>query len=253
MKPLFILAVPCFSGAPWELSCFPRLGAQCELHTLPLPQAADRIDAYADAVLAELPTNRPTVLIGDSFGALVSIAAAGRLPPSLCALVLSGGFAADPNTSALGRLRAYFGRSLPRSLYRAVTLRAHAAALASPHDASAEIPWSQQRSRDLFLAHTSWESYVARLRAISGVDLRPQLSTITVPTLVLSPSYDKLVGREATGALLAGLPRAKEVVLDETGHMLRFSHPHRYEEAVLRFLHGVLPDHFNPPQLQPLA
>ena len=236
MTRLYVLAVPCFSGAPWELSHFPRLAGEHELHTLALPERADHLDAYADAVLAALPADRPTVLMGDSFGAFVSIAAAARRPPSLRALVLSGGFAADPNTTIVGRLRAFFARNLPRALYGAVTLRAHAAALASPHDGGAEIPWSRARSRELFLAHTPWESYVARLRAIRGVDLRPQLPSIALPTLVLTPSYDKLVGRDATDALLTGIPRAKEEVLDGTGHMVRFTHPGRYEAAALRFV-----------------
>ncbi len=239
MRRLVVLAVPCFSGAPWDLAAFPRLGAQHELRTLALPEAVSDIDGYVDAVLEALPSNRPTVLVGDSFGALVSIGVAARRPPSLRALVLSGGFAADPNTSTVGRIRAFFGRSLPRFLYRAVTLRAHAAALSSPHDASAEVPWDRGKSRALFLTHTPWESYVARLRAIRGLDLRPLLPKIRVPSLILSPSYDKLVGREATDALLGGIAGANEVVLDGTGHMLRFTHPRRYEAAVLRFLDGV--------------
>jgi pimeloyl-ACP methyl ester carboxylesterase len=231
-----VVTVPCFSGAPWDLKAFPGLVKAYGATTLALPDRVNTVAANADAVIAEVDRYADVVLVGDSFGAFVALAAALRHPRSLRGLVLSGGFASDPNTSMIGRMRAGLARTLPRAWYKHVTLRAHAAALASPHDAAAEVPWNEKKSRQLFAEHTPWESYVGRLRAIRGADYRAQLAEIEVPTLILSPSFDKLVGREATDTLRDGIRRADEVVLESTGHMFRFTHPHRYEEAVLRFI-----------------
>ena len=233
---IHVVTVPCFSGAPWDLKQFPGLVRAYGATTLALPDGVETADANADAVIAEVDRHRDVVLVGDSFGAFVALAAALRHPRSLRGLVLSGGFASDPNTSLIGWTRAWFARNLPRSWYKGVTLRAHAAALASPHDAAAEVPWSQRKSRQLFAEHTPWESYVGRLRAIRAVDYRPRLAGVDVPTLILSPSFDKLVGRAVTDTLRDGIRGAEEVVLENTGHMFRFTHPHRYEEAVSRFI-----------------
>ena len=59
---------------------------------------------------------------------------------------------------------------------------------------------------------------------------------IKVPTLIITPSYDKLVGEEAAKQMLDGIPDATEVVLENTGHMLRFSHPITYARAIEDFI-----------------
>jgi pimeloyl-ACP methyl ester carboxylesterase len=233
---IHVVTVPCFSGAPWDLKRFPGLVREYAASTLALPDGVDTVESNVDAVIAEVDRYPAVVLVGDSFGAFVALAAALRQPRSLRGLVLSGGFASDPNTSVIGRMRAWFARTLPRALYKGVTLHAHAAALASPHDYVAEVRWTMRKSRRLFAENTPWESYVGRLGAIREADYRSRLAEIDVPTLILSPSYDKLVGREATDTLLDRIPGAQEVVLERTGHMFRFTHPHRYEEAVTRFI-----------------
>jgi len=233
---IHVVTIPCFSGAPWDLKRFPGLVSAYGATTLALPDRVDTVEANADAVIAEVERYSEVVLVGDSFGAFVALAAALRHPRSLRGLVLSGGFASDPNTSVIGRMRAWFARTLPRAWYKGVTLRAHAAALASPYDYVAEVPWTMKKSRQLFAENTPWESYVGRLQSIRVTDYRGRLAEIDIPTLILSPSYDKLVGRKATDTLLDRIPGAQEIVLERTGHMFRFTHPRRYEEAVARFI-----------------
>ena len=236
LSGIHVITVPCFSGAPWDLKMFPKLVDAYDASSLRLPDRVNTIEPNVEAVLSEVNCHSNVVLVGDSFGAFVALATALRHPRSLVGLVLSGGFASDPNTSPVGRTRAWFARTLPRSWYRQITLRAHANALASPHDAAGEVPWNSARSRALFADNTPWESYVGRLHTIAAADFRAELAEIDVPTLILSPSYDKLVGRERTKELRKGIPGAEEVVLDGTGHMFRFTHPHQYEDAVTRFI-----------------
>ncbi len=95
--------------------------------------------------------------------------------------------------------------------------------------------------RRLFLDNTPHASYRARTRAAFGADYRPLLAAVDVPTLILTPSHDQLIGPGAARVLREGIPDATEVVLPRTGHMFRFTHPQTYAAAVEGFLATRLP------------
>lgn len=230
-----IVTVPCFSGAPWDLGELTPI-ARYPLRTMRLPEGLDAIEAYADFVSRQVAGLEDYVLVGDSFGAVVALAFATRRPPALRALVLSGGFAANPVTNPLVKAKISAARFLPGPLYRHVTLRFHSRSLASPHDGDGQHPWSEADSRRLFLENTPWESYVARAKAAFSADYHDRLGQITVPALVITPSYDRLIGEEAAKVLVEAIPLASEVVLERTGHMFRFSHPVTYAAAVRDFI-----------------
>lgn len=230
-----VVTVPCFSGAPWDLGRLTPL-ADLPLRTMRLPEGGDDIEGYADFVAQEVAGLGCYVLVGDSFGAVVALALATRRPAGLRALVLSGGFAANPVRNPLLRARIRAARFLPGPLYRAVTLRLHAASLASPHDGEGEIAWSREDSRRLFVENTPHRSFVARAAAALAADYRDRLAEIEVPTLILTPSHDTLIGEEAATEMLEGIPDAREMVLARTGHMFRFTHPGAYAGAIRSFL-----------------
>jgi pimeloyl-ACP methyl ester carboxylesterase len=232
---LTIVTVPCFSGAPWSLSQLTPLSHR-PLKTMRLPEALDDIEEYADFVGKQVNNLESYVLIGDSFGANVSLAFATRKPKGLKALVISGGFAANPITNPFLKFRIKLARFLPGPLYREITLRFHAASLASPYDGEGQIPWSKKKSLDLFQRNTPHKSYVNRAKAAFSANYLDKLSLINVPTLIITPSYDRLIGKHAARQMLEGIPDAMEVVLERTGHMFRFSHPVTYAEAVEKFL-----------------
>ena len=70
-------------------------------------------------------------------------------------------------------------------------------------------------------------------------DVRDRLDRVDVPTLLLTPQDDKLVGEHAAAQMLAGIPDAREVVLPATGHMFRFTHPDLYGHTITDFLDGA--------------
>jgi pimeloyl-ACP methyl ester carboxylesterase len=235
-----IVTVPCFSGAPWDVERLSPLDGWPVL-TMRLPEGLDDIEEYADSIARQVYDLESYVLVGDSFGAVVALALATRRPRGLRALVLSGGFAANPVSNPLVKLLIGAARCFPGPLYRQLTLRFHARALASPHDADGQVPWSRARSRRLFLENTPHRSYVARARAAFSADYRDLLANVDVPTLIITPSYDRLIGEDAARELREGIPDAREVVLQDTGHMLRFTHPVGYAEAIRAFLHEITP------------
>ncbi len=230
-----IVTIPCFSGAPWDLESLTPL-ADRPLRTMRLPETLDDIEAYADFVADQVADFDDYVLVGDSFGAVVALAVATRTPAGLRGLVLSGGFASNPVTSPVTKAKIAASRYLPGPLYRQLTLRFHAASLASPHDDEGQTPLSRSDFRRLFLENTPWASYVGRARAAFAADYRDQLSNVAVPTLVLTPSHDELIGEAASAQMVHGIPDAHEIVLDRTGHMFRFTHPHTYARAIEEFL-----------------
>ncbi|MFB8087338.1 alpha/beta fold hydrolase [Streptomyces sp. NPDC055992] len=234
-----LVFVPCFSGAPWsdeQLAPFrPALR-----HTPRLPEGVDSIEEYADHLLNEIAHLDDYVLVGDSFGANIALALATRRPQGLRALVLSGGFAANPIESKPWKLAMRLIGKARGPLYTRLTLRAHAHRLASPFDNEGQVPWSEADSRSLFLDNTPAASFEARLRAGLSADYVDALGQIEVPTLILSPSHDILIGENASRIMREGIPDAREVVLPRTGHMFRFTHPADYAAAVEDFLVAAL-------------
>lgn len=230
-----IVTIPCFSGAPWELDELRPLRHR-PMTTMRLPEDHDDIERYADFVESQIEHLDEFVLVGDSFGAVVALALSVRRPRGLRGLVLSGGFAANPIDSRVGRAKITASRYLPGPLYRSVTLRLHAAALASPHDAEGDHPLDTTDFRQLFLDNTPWRAYVNRARAAFSADYRDQLGHIEVPTLIITPSHDELIGSEAAATMCSGIPDATEIELQRTGHMFRFTHPQAYAATIEAFL-----------------
>ena len=230
-----VVTIPCFSGAPWDLEKLTPL-ADWPLRAMSLPDGVDDIEAYADYVDEQVAELDDYVLVGDSFGAVVALAVAVRSPDRLRGLVVSGGFAANPVTSRLGRAKIGAARFLPGPLYRQLTLRLHAASLASPYDTEGEQPLTPQGIVDLFREHTPWRSYTARAKAAFSADYRQQLADIDVPTLILTPEHDTLIGEDAATILRRGIPDVVEHVLPRTGHMFRFTHPVTYSRHIKDFL-----------------
>ena len=229
-----IVTIPCFSGAPWDARQLEPFAGR-PVRTMRLPEGLRDVEAYADFVAEQVKDLDSYVLVGDSFGAVIALTVATRRPAGLVGLVLSGGFAANPLPRWKG-VAARASRFAGGRLYRQGTLRFHAFQLASKFDAAAEIPHTQNDYRQLFVENTPRISYTARVTSVIDFDVRDRLDRVTVPTLLITPEDDKLVGESAAKDMLAGIPGASEVVLPRTGHMFRFTHPDLYGITVTDFV-----------------
>lgn len=233
-----LVMVPCFAGAPWQLDPLTHLQHRA-MRTLRLPDDVADLEKLANFIVGQVQDLESYVLVGDSYGAVASIAVATRQPTGLKGLVLSGGFAKSPITSPLLKTLAALAPFFSGPFYRQATLRFHAAQLASSFDKEGEIPWSAARSRAFFIKHTPHKAYVNRVRSIENVDYTDLLPKIDVPTLILTPEEDRLIGKQAARILLNGIKSAQEVIMPRTGHMFRFSHPVAYSLEVRQFLERV--------------
>ncbi|MCA8298046.1 alpha/beta hydrolase [Burkholderia sp. AU30198] len=238
MKEPTLVMIPCFSGAPWQLEQLTALQNRT-MRTLRLPDDVSDLEKLADFLVDQTKDLENYVLVGDSYGAVSSIVFATRRPKGLKGLVLSGGFAKSPITSPLLKTLAALAPFFPGPFYRQMTLRVHAAQLASTFDKEGEISWSTGKTRALFVNETPHMAYVNRMRSVETADYTSLLKRIDVPTLILTPAEDKLIGEEAAGILLNGITHAQEVIMPRTGHMFRFSHPGAYSLEVKKFLERV--------------
>ena len=229
-----LVTVPCFSGAPWALETLTPLHGR-PVRTMRLPEGLADVEQYADFLAEQVSDLDRYVLAGDSYGAVISLTLAVRRQRGLAGLVLSGGFASNP-LPAWKAIAASASRFAIGPLYRQGTLRFHAFQLSSKFDATAEVPHTQADYRRLFVENTPQRSYTARVTSVTRFDVRDRLGAVNVPTLLITPEDDKLVGPEAAHDMLRGIAGSREVVLPATGHMFRFTHPTLYAQTIADFV-----------------
>ena len=227
-----LVTVPCFSGAAWDERQLAPL-RDYPVRTLRLPEAVDDVDRYADFLAAQVEGLSDYVLVGDSFGAVISLTLALRQPPGLRGLVLSGGFAANP----LPRWKAVAARASRYArgpLYRHITLRIHARELASRFDHEAEVPHGEKTIAGCSSKTPSSNSYSAHVTSVISFDVRDQLAKVHVPTLLITPADDRLVGARAARELCQA-SRTHARRCSQYGAHVRFTHPGLYCQTILDF------------------
>jgi len=67
-------------------------------------------------------------------------------------------------------------------------------------------------------------------------DLRPQLSSITAPTLVITGEEDFITGPQSAREIAAGIAGSETVILPGVGHFIFVEGPDAFRDAVLSFL-----------------
>ena len=85
------------------------------------------------------------------------------------------------------------------------------------------------------LGRASIESAVKLYQCIDGVDLRPMLPQITIPTLVIHGENDMIVPLGASEWLASQLPNSRLHVVKGAGHVPTVTHPNEIAEAINQF------------------
>jgi pimeloyl-[acyl-carrier protein] methyl ester esterase len=198
-----------------------------------LPKAA-RVIAYpSDAVLsylqleqlarAALPLSEPFLLLGESFSGPIALRIAADPPPNLVGLVLSTTFANKP--LPLARLLAWLARITP---VRAIPSHVFSYFLLGR--------WSTtvlRKALQRALSDAGPSVLRARARAALEIDVTASLGNISVPTLALHASEDRLLGRSALRKLVK--IRGIRVVTIAGPHLLLQSAPDACAEAIAEF------------------
>ncbi len=80
--------------------------------------------------------------------------------------------------------------------------------------------------------------YRAAMRALARFDVRSRLSSLRVPTLVITGADDTTVHPKYQRKLVESIPSAKQVVIPEAGHGVIADKPDAFLDALLTFLNS---------------
>ena len=168
-------------------------------------------------VVRDAGLGRATFL-GESFGGLLTLAAALERPEMFERIILLNTF---PHFSQRARIRVgcMLFSLLPYALVKAHRTRTARHVLFSPDISDEDRRQFRERTRTV-----PHEGYVSRMRIIRDTDLRPRLHEIKAPALVVAGTADRLLNSAgAAKVLTAGLPRSRLKLLEGTGHVALLS------------------------------
>ena len=160
-------------------------------------------------------------LVGISGGAVVALLSCLEHPAQVTGLVLSAGLAYPPRWFVLQRAMS---RITPEPLLARMLTRTYSGGMAE-HVKTAEEDFRRCGKR----------SFLAALREISRIDLRPRLGEVAVPTLVLCGSKDRAnipLSRE----LAAGISGAELRILPDATHLWNLQQPEPFNLTVAEFI-----------------
>src|ERR1700679_4296220 len=186
-----------------------------------VPLGYDELEAL---VRAALPQGR-FVLLGESFSGPLAIRIAAHPPPGIVGLILCVTFASNPYPFlAWARGLAAFLplKSLPR-LLRAPLMWGSASPSKAPPQA------------ERAMAGVDAALIRRRIAALLSVDETASLAKISVPTLVLCATGDRVISRAASMRLMHGIRHAQRLDIDGP-HLLLKTRPKECAAAVLNFI-----------------
>ncbi len=191
---------------------------------LDLPQAiASALDRFSS----------PCVLVGWSLGALLALRIALEFPDRVERLVLISGTARMPEAVGYAGTNPRVLRAMRSRLTRdAGRVLSEFAALCVEPDGDATTC-----AEYLEMAHTqSLEALAAGLQALATFDFRGRVHEISVSTLLLHGSEDKVIPLSQAEILASQLPDARLEVLEGCGHALPLTAAGELALAIRRFL-----------------
>ena len=205
-------------------------------------QDMDAQVADLDAVRAHLGLDR-VVLVGDSFGGLISMAYAAKHPEHIAKLVLSD--SAPPAWKDMVHL-------LPQTFPDIEKEDALAAKkLGENSDAAAHVAL-RDHMRMIFYSPEKRDEYVAKMgdlgfepavsnavsKATENIDLTADLAKFNFPTLVITGRYDMNVAPLVAWHIAHEIPGAKLIFFEKSSHLPSYEEPERYRQVLEEFLDG---------------
>lgn len=177
-----------------------------------------------------LPSNKPFVILAESFSTPLAVRFAAETPKGLRALVLCAGYVSPPRRDVVRRVAlilapALFAFGLPESVCRHFLVGDTA-----PKSLVDAVRATVSSISSGVLAH--------RLRSVLTCNVERELRSVSVPLLYLSGLEDRLVRRLSFEEIQQTKPDA---LLASVGapHLILQSKPHEAVDVVFRFLRQV--------------
>jgi pimeloyl-ACP methyl ester carboxylesterase len=181
--------------------------------------AADFLDAFINA----LGIKQPICYVGQSLGGLIGLQFALKYPQRVEKLVLM-------TTAAKIQLHPDFLASALSGEWDLSTLRQSFA------------PQVPESLKDLVLhefQHTRLSDDATDFMGLSQTDLQEAISTLSIPTLILTGDDDVIISPRKGKQLQKQLPHAQLVNISGAGHYLQVEEPTKVAEEIQSFLLGA--------------
>ena len=180
----------------------------------------------------------PATWVGWSLGGLVAMSVALQSPSQVARLVLVSStprFVQAPDWPAAMQpeVLTQFVQELSQE-YRATLQRF--LSLQVGMDASGRAQLKTLRAEMFRHGEPDAAALIGGLAILRDTDLRPQLSKITCPTLIIHGGRDRLASVPAAQYLQAHLRDAQRACIDHAGHVPFLSHPDQFQTLLQDFL-----------------
>jgi pimeloyl-ACP methyl ester carboxylesterase len=194
---------------------------------------ADRLLSYAELlahVEEHLPIENPYIVLAESFSAPLGVSLAAHHPRNLRGLILWAGFVTNPARGLLRLLQAlalpfWFRLGIPAAAVNHFLIGRNA-----PPELHQLVVRTIQRVRPATM--------VARIRFVAGCDVRRELAEVSVPTLYLQATDDRLVTPRSLEEIQKEKPGIQAVQIDGP-HFLLQREPGRVTEIIAAFVRQV--------------
>lgn len=175
-----------------------------------------------------LPSDRPFIVLGESFSGPIAIRLGANPPAGLVGLILCVTFAKNPYP-----LLGWAG-----ALARTFPVHALPSWVRAPFMWGAATPERACLERELATAVVGLRVLRHRVASILRVDDTKSLANIQLPTLVLQASHDRVVKRAATEHIMRTLPSAEHIEI-RGPHMLLQIRAAECATVVRRFMDSL--------------
>ncbi|HEX5092538.1 MAG TPA: alpha/beta fold hydrolase [Burkholderiales bacterium] len=239
MTPLAFLHGVGGNHAVWDrqLPYFAGLGYDARAWDQPGYGGSPTVEPYdlaqvADALLRWLPAE-PAVVVGHSMGGFVAQEAYTRFPERFRALVLSF------TSASFGGAGSDFARQFIAAriapLEQGKTM-AEIAARVIPTMRGTRSRGDGVALAQRVMSEVPPDTYRKAVHLLTTFDQRARLAAISVPTLVLAGSDDRVAPAAVMEKMAARIPGAEYVCLEGCGHLGPMDQPEAFSEALAAFL-----------------
>jgi 3-oxoadipate enol-lactonase len=177
-------------------------------------------------LLSELDLS-PSILVGHSMGGMVAQRLAIDYPDDVRSLVLVATTSADPDNTLIS---ARVADGTPKLGY-AVALTKNFPRWFSPDADSTIVEWTRTE-----MLRTPEQVTLGLVSHYRGLDFRPELPVIEVPTLVIAAKGDASTPVTASEIMARLIPDSELVVVGGVGHFVQLERPDEVNSAIQRFL-----------------